>query len=168
MKQQYIVKKNEKSKGQHTWLLLLIVGSLFTAIGVISMIYPWDIYIGLAIYSGFGIFANGILLLIFAFAVNSLKDEQYLVILESTLDILFGSVLIFNPFLAITALPIIIGIWICSRGIVKMILAFHLRKQLGGWMYIFSISFFSIAMGLIYLYYAWRFRKMENTLIAML
>ena len=72
---------------------------------------------------------------------------------ESLLDLFFGTLLIFNPFLTVIALPFLIGYWLLSIGIIKIITSLLLKKIIRGWGYILMIGVIACAFGLLIMWF---------------
>ncbi|MEO8582710.1 MAG: DUF308 domain-containing protein [Flavitalea sp.] len=174
--------------------LLFLVGGVFISIGIVSLIAPMSLFIHLIRYSGFALLISGIFLLSYAFAGPTVLGEAKWLITESIIDLLFGATLIFNPFLAAIAFPIIIGYWICIRSGLRILWTIFMRARVKGWIFVLgaalisfvfgfimirfsfenrnsvsiAVAVFTIIIGFIYVLYAITFRKKESLLIALM
>ena len=99
-----------------------------------------------------------------------------------------------DGFLAMIAFPLIIGIWIMVRGLIKVIISLTLKPRLNGWRVVLVIGIlsvlfgallitdpfgskqsvtiafavFAIVIGILYIFDSFRFRRMEDTIIAIM
>ena len=174
-----------------TWWLLAAAGIVFIAFGIFSFLNPWGAYMKVIKWSGIILILDGFLLML----ASSLMDvkwsrEKKWMVAESIIDLFFGAMLIFNPFLTIIALPLLIGYWLLSIGIVKILVSVLLRKLIRGWGFISALGVlacafgsliicfdfdkdadivgflgtFSLMMGALILFDSFRFRNREETL----
>jgi uncharacterized membrane protein HdeD (DUF308 family) len=67
---------------------------------------------------------------------------------EGLLDLLVATILIFNPFIAVIALPLIIGGWILVRAIIKLWHFTYLPKTLNGRYYVLIAGLLSAVAGI--------------------
>lgn len=177
-----------------SWWLLLVAGTVLILIGIFAIIQPWSTYVYLVKYLGFALLLSSMLLFIHAFATKTLIGEAKWLIMEGMADLALAAILIFNPFLAIVAFPLLIGTWIIARGIIKIlhytfllkpvygadsILLVGLISVISGMLIImfptvkthgvgYAICIFALFSGGLYIFNAIRFKKFENTLVALL
>jgi uncharacterized membrane protein HdeD (DUF308 family) len=171
--------------------LLGCAGVAFIIIGILCFANPLRTYVDLVRFSGLALLIKGLLLqLASSYAHITFKREKQSMRIESTVDFGFGILLIFNPFLSFIVYPLLIGSWILLVGIIKMVVALLLKKNMGGWSFIFVIGIlscvaailiiymplhqanditkiigaFCILMGSIMIFDAIKFRRMNNTL----
>lgn len=175
------------------WLLIL-TGAIFLGIGLLAFIDPFSSYFKLVKFAGICLLLNGAFLLVVSALNTRYPTGRIWMQAESIVHILFGLLFLFNPILSFIALPYFIGSWIFLVGILKMLAALALRSTLRGWAFIagvgvicivfgalllFSpfikansitilIGAFGIVIGLLYIFDALRYRKMEDTLDMML
>src|SRR5450755_3044454 len=132
-----------------TWWLLSAAGILFIAFGIFCFLNPWSAYLNLVICSGVALLLNGFLLILASSLTDAQwKQEKNWMIAESMIDLLFGSLLVFNPLLTVIALPFLIGSWILSKGIIKIITSLLLKRIIRGWGFIVTIGALACAFGL--------------------
>jgi len=182
------------SKKYSSWWLLLVAGTMLILIGVFAIIQPWDTFVYLVKYLGFVLLLSSVFLFIHAFAIKILRGEAKWLITEALADLTLASVLVLNPFLAIVAFNLLIGIWIIVRGVIKIlhyafiqkavygadsILVVGLISIVAGMLIImfptvkvdgvgYAICIFALLSGGLYIFNAIRFKKFENTLVALL
>jgi uncharacterized membrane protein HdeD (DUF308 family) len=182
-----------KKRSLTCWLLIL-TGAIFLGMGILAFIDPFSSYLKLVKFSGIGLLLNGGFLLVVS-AVNTGNPRGTIWMqAESIVHMLFGLLFLFNPLLSFIALPYFIGAWILLVGILKILAALALRKTLRGWAFIAGVGLlcmvfgllllfspfikansmtiligtFGIVIGILYIFDAFRYRKMEDTLDLML
>jgi uncharacterized membrane protein HdeD (DUF308 family) len=133
--------------------MLIIGGIIFVLIGIFCFLSPLHAYVNLVRYSGIIILAGGIVLqFASSYAHTSFAREKSGMRIESILDLIFGIILIFNPFMTFILFPFVIGWWILLKGIIKIIISLSLRKQIGGWLFILFTGILSLVFALLIIY----------------
>jgi uncharacterized membrane protein HdeD (DUF308 family) len=133
-------------KKYSSWLWLLTAGIILIGIGFFAIVQPRILFVYLIKYTGYALIVSSSFLLIHAFT-GTLKSELKWLICEGLLDLIFAAILIFNPFLATVALPLIIGSWVLIRGIIKLFHFIFLSKLINGRYYILAAGILSIIAG---------------------
>lgn len=113
--------------------LLLIAGSFWLILGVISLISPSVTYLVIVQYSGFALLLDGLLWLSLCFAADSDKGERNWRIIESSVDIAFSVFLLLDPIFALLVWPFVVIPWMAVKGLLKMIASLSLSSHLHGW-----------------------------------
>jgi uncharacterized membrane protein HdeD (DUF308 family) len=176
------------------WWLMLAAGVIFVSIGLFAFIDPLNSYLKLVKFTGIALLLNGGMLLTLAILNTKYPGERKWQQTESILHLFFGILFLFNPLLAFIALPYFIGVWVLLVGAVKIFAALSLRHSIRGWMFILFvgcicalfgllllfiplpkatgitvlIGVFGLIMGALYIFDAFRYRKMDDTLGLML
>jgi uncharacterized membrane protein HdeD (DUF308 family) len=132
---------------------LLIGGIFFVLMGIFCLLSPLHAYVNLVRFSGIALLLNGIILQVSSsYAHMSFPREKISMRLDGILDMIFGILLIFNPFLSFLLFPLLIGSWILCKGIMKIIIGILLRKQISGWKFILVLGILSVAFSLLIFY----------------
>jgi len=108
------------------WWLLMLLGLLGIAAGVIVLAKPSDSLATLAVVAGIFVLADGILNLAASFGRRT--ENRGLVAVMGVLDIVIGVLLIRHPIGGVLAIALLIGIWLIAIGIVRLVGAFE-REQ---------------------------------------
>jgi uncharacterized membrane protein HdeD (DUF308 family) len=125
--------------------LLVLAGIIFVLTGIFCLLTPLRAYVNLVRFSGIVLLINGILLqMASSYAHMSFAREKISMRIESIVDFIFGILLIFNPFLTFILFPLLIGCWILFKGVIKIIVSLLLRKQIGGWRFIFAVGILAV------------------------
>lgn len=124
-------------KIQKKWWLLLLRGILAIVFGIIALTSPGIVLITLLFYFGFVAVFSGIFLIIEGIAVKD--GDRGIHILEGILSILFGILFIAKPGFVISFVMYFIAFWAITGGIMQIIYAIRLRKEITNeWMAIFN------------------------------
>lgn len=133
--------------------LLIIGGIFFVLTGIFCLLSPLRAYVNLVRFSGIALLLNGIILQISsAYAHMTFRSEKTYMRIDGILDMTFGILLIFNPFLTFILFPLLIGSWIFGKGVLKIIVALLLKKKISGWLFILGLGILSVVFALVILY----------------
>ncbi|HEY1592655.1 MAG TPA: DUF308 domain-containing protein [Solirubrobacteraceae bacterium] len=113
------------------WWVTLLVGLLSLAAGIILVFKPSNSLATLAVIFGIFLLIDGIAELVASIAGR--VDNRALAAILGVLGIVIGIVLIRHPFHGVTAIGLLIGIWLVAAGVVRFVrsLAVGTRPVLG-------------------------------------
>jgi uncharacterized membrane protein HdeD (DUF308 family) len=111
------------------WWLLLVIGVLSIAAGVIILIKPGDSLATLAVIAGIFLLVDGILELA-ASLIAGTPGRGSLALL-GVLTAIVGVLLIRHPIQGVVAIALLIGIWLIAVGVIRIIAAFDLYENRG-------------------------------------
>jgi len=120
---------NEVRAATGGWWLLLLVGVLSIAAGVIVLFKPGDSLATLAVIAGIFLLVDGILELA-ASLMHGTQSRGSLALL-GVLTAIVGVLLIRHPIGGIAAVALLIGIWLIAVGVVRVIAAFEVDENRG-------------------------------------
>ena len=124
-------------KKQKKWWLVLLRGILAVIFGIIALVSPGIVLISLLFYFGFVALFSGIFLVIEGIAVKD--DDRGIRIMEGILSLIFGILFIAMPGFVISFVMYFIAFWAIIGGIMQIIYAIKLRKEISNeWMAIFN------------------------------
>jgi uncharacterized membrane protein HdeD (DUF308 family) len=111
------------------WWLVLLAGLLSIAVGVALLFKPGDSLETLAVIAGIFVLVDGIIEL----AASLMHDTQSrgMVALLGVLSVIVGVLLIRHPISGITAIALLIGIWLIAVGVVRIVAAFEVDGHRG-------------------------------------
>jgi uncharacterized membrane protein HdeD (DUF308 family) len=138
-------------KKYRSWWWLFVAGIILVAIGIYAIVKPASMFLYLIKYTGYALVLSTFFLLVHAFTSVTSKGEFKLLICEALTDLPFALILIFNPFLATVAFPLVIGSWILIRGIIKVFYFIFLSRVVRGRHYVLTVGVLSIIAGSIIL-----------------
>lgn len=111
------------------WWLLALAGVLSIAAGVIFLFKPDNSLATLAVIAGIFLLIDGILELISAFFRG--VSNRGLVALFGVLTAIVGVLLIRHPIGGVTAVALLIGIWLIAAGVIRFVTAFEEYEHRG-------------------------------------
>jgi uncharacterized membrane protein HdeD (DUF308 family) len=113
------------------WWITLLVGLLSLAAGIILVFKPSDSLATLAVIFGIFLLIDGIAELVGS--ITGRVDNRALAAILGVLGVVIGIVLIRHPFHGVTAIGLLIGIWLVAAGVVRFVraLALGTRPALG-------------------------------------
>ncbi len=111
------------------WWLLLAVGLLSAAAGVIILAKPGDSLATLAVIAGIFLLVDGILELLSSFIRS--PGNRGLVALFGVLTAIVGVLLIRHPIAGVAAVALLIGIWLITIGVIRLATAFEETENRG-------------------------------------
>jgi uncharacterized membrane protein HdeD (DUF308 family) len=105
------------------WWLLVLVGILSAVAGVILLFQPASSLATLAVIAGIFLLLDGILELASSFMRAT--PNRGLVAILGVLTVIAGVLLIRHPIGGITAVALLIGIWLIAAGVIRFVTAFE-------------------------------------------
>ena len=110
------------------WWIFLIKGIILILLAIFTFQHPIDTLVGLALYIGIAALFMGVFLIYSS--LSGPRDEGWGWILATgLLDVFFGIILLANPMISATALPLVIGFWILVNGISTFVGSFASKKD---------------------------------------
>lgn len=171
------------------WYILLLVGLLFVGIGVWSFVTPLGAYLTLAFLFSISFLVSGIFEVIFALSNRKNIDNWGWTLASGIVGLIVGILLVINPLISITLLPMYVGFVILFRSVTAIGIAFNLKSYavsewknllaLGILGTIFSLlllwnplfaglslvywtAFAFIAIGLFYIYFSFKLKRIHD------
>ncbi len=105
------------------WWLLLLVGVLSIVAGVIILLKPSNSLATLAVIAGIFLLLDGILELVSSFMRST--QNRGLEALFGVISAIVGVLLIRHPIGGVTAVALLIGIWLVAAGVIRFATAFE-------------------------------------------
>lgn len=97
------------------WWLLLAVGLLLLAVGILIFLFPARSYLGLSMLLGWVILLAGILEVVLSATNRHFITGRGWMLAGGIIEMILGLALIFNVALAATMLPLLLGFWLLMR-----------------------------------------------------
>lgn len=97
------------------WWLLLAVGLLLLAVGILIFLFPARSYLELSMLLGWVILLAGILEVVLSATNRHFITGRGWMLAGGIIEMILGLVLIFNVALAATMLPLLLGFWLLMR-----------------------------------------------------
>ena len=114
------------------WGWLLLRGVAAIVFGVLAFLWPGVTLLVLALFWGAWAFADGLLALVTAFRVREKGRAHWPLVLIGILGIAAGVVTFVSPGLTAIALLLFIAAWAMITGVLQIVVAIRLRKEIEG------------------------------------
>ena len=111
------------------WWLVVLVGALSILAGAIILAKPSSSLATLAVIAGIFLLVDGILELVASFMSGT--ENRGLVALLGVLTAIIGVLLIRHPIGGVTAVALLIGIWLIAMGVIRLVTAFDAGRHRG-------------------------------------
>ena len=146
----YNVYKRETSY----WWLVLLGGILLIAIGIFTILRPFQSYLSLSLVFAAGMVATGLFESFFCFAnYKSVKGWGW-ILLGGLLDVFLGGYLFSYPLITMMVLPLIIGLWLLFRSIMSVGHALQFRAiGIRNWQSLMYVGFVTGVLAILVLWY---------------
>lgn len=171
------------------WYIPLLVGLLFVGIGVWSFITPLGAYLTLAFVFSISFLASGIFEIIFALSNRKKIDNWGWTLASGIIGLVVGILLVSNPLISITLLPLYVGFVVLFRSIMAIVLAFNLKSYavadwknllflgilgtifsflllwnplFAGLSLVYWTAFAFIAIGIFYIYFSLKLKRIHD------
>ncbi|HEY2589900.1 MAG TPA: HdeD family acid-resistance protein [Tepidisphaeraceae bacterium] len=131
------------------WWLVLLRGLCAILFGILAFTWPGLTLLTLALMWGIYAIADGITALTLAVAGRRIGPPAWWLILTGVLGILAGIIAIVHPGLAITVLLLFIGFWAIARGIMEIVAAIALRREVANEFLLLLSGLISILFGIL-------------------
>jgi uncharacterized membrane protein HdeD (DUF308 family) len=135
------------------WWLLLLRGIAAIVFGVLAFIWPGLTLLTLVILYGAFAIVDGVLALAAVFGRTGPDVPKWWLVLTAILDIGAGLIALFWPGITALVLIIFIGAWAIVRGVMEIIAAIQLRKEIEGEWLLVLAGVLSVLFGLGVLIY---------------
>jgi uncharacterized membrane protein HdeD (DUF308 family) len=175
-----------------SWWLYGLRGVAAIIFGILAFASPGTTVLALILVFGAYSVIDGILAVIVAFQTQKIANWWWIVLLEGLAGILVGIIALVYPALTAGALLLLIAFWATFTGLMEIIAAIRLRREIthewslilcgvlsvilgiilvafpviGGLGLILAIGFYAIFFGLLMLYLAFKVRGISRRLAA--
>jgi uncharacterized membrane protein HdeD (DUF308 family) len=105
------------------WWVPLVLGLLSLVAGVIVLIKPSNSLKAITVVIGIFILLDGIMQLYMG--LRRRVENSTMVAVIGVLDLIIGIILIRHPIAGVTAVALLIGIWLAAAGVLRLIMAFE-------------------------------------------
>ena len=130
------------------WWVLLLRGVVASLFGITA--YTWPGLTLATLITLFGAFAlaDGVFDVFHAFSGRDEDERWWVLLLEGLLGIAFGLIALQAPGITATVLILYIGFWAMSTGVLRIVLAVRLRKEVEGEWWMVLAGLVNIVFGL--------------------
>lgn len=131
------------------WWMALLRGALWIVFGVMLFLQPAISIAALTFLFGLFVLADGIGNAVTAIGGRGQHDDWWVLLLTGLLGIGVGLLSLFNPMLTALALLFYIAIWAVATGVLQVIAALRLRKEIRGEFWLILGGLASVAFGVL-------------------
>ncbi|MCI2393899.1 HdeD family acid-resistance protein [Aliiroseovarius sediminis] len=171
---------------QSSWWIFLLRGIAAIVFGIMAFVWPALTLSVLLVLFGFYVLIDGIFGLIDAVRYRDRLPRVWPLVLESVLGLVVGLMVLLWPGVTSLVLLMFIAAWAVVGGLIRIVLAFQIRKEITGeWVLILGgilsilfggllvalpqvglvtlvwlVGFYAIAFGVLFVMLAFRLRKL--------
>ena len=131
------------------WWVLLLRGILAILFGVAAYAWPGLTLAMLVMFFAAFVFVDGVFDTFAAFAGRQENENWWVLLIEGLLGIAFGLITWMRPGITTMVLLLFIGFWAMATGILRIIMALRLRKEIEGEWWLVLSGLASVLFGLI-------------------
>ena len=117
---------------RRSWWVLLLRGAAAIVFGVLTWMQPAASAAALVLIFGAYVFVDGVLGVYSAIKSRNESRHWWMVLLWGLTGVVFGVLTIINPAITALVLTIYIGVWALITGVVEIVAALRLRKEIEG------------------------------------
>ena len=130
------------------WWAFLLRGILALVFGLIAVFMPVTAFLSLVLVFGAFAFIDGIFAIISAFTSKAKSENWWWLIIEGLFGILIGVLTIVRPAAMGEAWLLLIAVWAIVTGLLEIVTAIRLRKEITGEFWLILGGVISIVFGL--------------------
>lgn len=114
------------------WWVLVVRGVIAILFGVLAFTLPVATVAALVLVFGAFALADGIFAVVTAVVGRRMSTDWWILLAQGLLGIAIGSLTLFNPLITAVALLVYIAIWAIVAGVLQLVTAVKLRRELTG------------------------------------
>lgn len=130
------------------WGWIALRGALALVFGVVAIASPVSAFAAIVLLFGAYAFADGVFALVALFR-GAARDRFWVLVLEAVVGIGIGILTIARPAATALALLYYVGIWAILTGILELVAAIRLRKEITGEFWLGLAGVLSIVFGVL-------------------
>lgn len=131
------------------WWTLVVRGMLGTVFGILALIWPGITLATLVIFFGAYILVDGIFSIVGAIGGWGSRDDHWLLLLEGLLGVGIGILTFRAPQITAIVLLMFIAAWALATGVLEIVAAIRLRKEIKGELWLILSGMVSIVFALL-------------------
>jgi len=117
----------EVRESTSAWWLLLLLGAISIAVGVVVLAKPSDSLATLAVIAGIFVLVEGVFDLVVS--MRRRTENRGMAAIVGVLSVVVGVLLIRHPIGGVLAIALLIGIWLIAIGVVRFVQAFDRENR---------------------------------------
>ena len=124
-----------------TRILWLLAGALLIAAGIVALASPQETLAALAVFMGIAMLVSGMFNIVFFCTTHDYTFGAGWLLADGILTTLVAVLVLGNRWLAVSALPFVLGMWFLCAGIVRFLNALDIKKLgIRGWPWLMLIG----------------------------
>jgi uncharacterized membrane protein HdeD (DUF308 family) len=131
------------------WWMTLLRGAFWILFGVVILTKPDISLVSLTVALGVELFVDGIINVANAFSGRKEHEDWWVLLLVGLTGIGAGALTFYNPQATAFAVVFYVAIWAIATGLLEVIAAIRLRKQIQGEMWLAIAGIVSIVFGVL-------------------
>ncbi len=131
------------------WWVLLLRGIASIIFGALAWFMPGVTLTVLVLLFAFYLLADGVLTVWMAVTSHRQQDNWWLLLISGLLSIVIAGITFFAPGITELVLVFYIAIWAISVGVLQIIAAIHLRKEISGEWWLILSGLMSVVFGIL-------------------
>jgi uncharacterized membrane protein HdeD (DUF308 family) len=137
----------------HHWWMFVLRGVAAILFGILAIVMPHITLAVLIILFGAYAFVDGIFLTISAISGWRHLEDPWIILLEGLIGIGIGAVTFHDPTLTAQGLLLFIAAWSLATGVLEIVSAMRLRKELTGEIWLLLSGVVSILFAVVLMWY---------------
>lgn len=131
------------------WWMTLLRGLLWILFGIVIFARPGISLLSLTLALGVVMFVDGIINTVNAFSGRKEQDDWWVLLLVGLAGIGIGVLTFYNPAATALAVVLYVAIWAIATGLLEIVAAVRLRKQIEGEFWLVLAGIASVAFGVL-------------------
>jgi len=131
------------------WWVLLLRGVLAILFGVVAYAWPGLTLATLVMFFAAFVLVDGVFDVFHAFGGRKENENWWVLLLEGLLGIAFGLITWTNPGITTLVLLLFIAFWAMATGILRIVMALRLRKEIEGEWWLILSGLASVLFGVL-------------------
>ncbi len=129
------------------WWVFLLRGIFALIFGILAIAMPGITLITLVLVVGIYLFADGVISLVTVFSGQTHGDDRWLVALQGVVGVVVGLIAFFMPGVSALGLVLAIAAWSLVVGVLQIVAAIRLRKEISNEFWLGLSGLISILFG---------------------
>ena len=131
------------------WWMTVLRGIFWILFGIVVLASPGISLLSLTLAFGIVIFADGVLNVMNGFSGRKVHDDWWVLLLVGLTGIGVGLLTFYSPQTTALAIVFYVAIWAIATGLLEIVAAVRLRKQIEGELWLILAGLASVAFGVL-------------------
>jgi len=131
------------------WWMTLLRGLFWIVFGIVILTKPGISAVSLTLAFGIIMFIDGIINIVNAFSSRSQNDDWWVLLLTGLAGVALGVLTFYNPAATAIAIVFYVAIWAIATGLLTIVAAVRLRKQIEGEVWLGLAGLASVIFGIL-------------------